>query len=201
MRRCNRALYRAARSITRNNEEAEEAVQEAYLRAYQAMPAFRGESSMATWLTRIVINEALGRLRKRKREPETVTAVNVIDLEQHLEMAQPKNRSLDAPDHALMRQQMRQLLENKIDELPSAFRTVFVLRALEEMSVEEASSCLGVPEATIRTRFFRARQLLRESLAADVNVALEDAFSFDGERCDRIVSTVLQRIFGRSARA
>ena len=93
-----------------------------------------------------------------------------------------------------MRTQTRKLLEHKIDQLPSAFRTVFILRALEEMSVEETASCIGITEATVRTRFFRAKSLLRESLAKEIDMVFEDAFAFAGERCDRIVSTVLERI-------
>jgi RNA polymerase sigma-70 factor (ECF subfamily) len=100
----------------------------------------------------------------------------------------------EQPERAALRAETRHLLEKKIDELPDAFRTVFVLRAVEEMTVEEAAQCLGIPDATVRTRFFRARSLLRESLEREIDFAIEDVFSFDGERCDRIVSTVLQRL-------
>ena len=93
-----------------------------------------------------------------------------------------------------LREEMRRLLERKIDQLPAAFRTVFMLRALEEMSAQETAECLGIPEATVRTRFFRARSLLRESLEKDMDVALEGAFAFDGARCDRIVQAVLDRL-------
>jgi RNA polymerase sigma-70 factor (ECF subfamily) len=194
MRRHNRALYRAARSIVKDDTEAEEAVQDAYLRAYHALPRFRGESSLATWLTRIAINQALERLRKRRRELASVAMHGVFDLEKHTEMADAEGTSSDTPERDLMRVQTRRLLEQKIDELPSAFRTVFVLRALEDMSVDECAACLGVPEATVRTRFFRAKRLLRKSLAEHMNLAAGDAFSFDGERCDRIVECVLARV-------
>jgi RNA polymerase sigma-70 factor (ECF subfamily) len=194
MRRHNRALYRAARSIVKDDTEAEEAVQDAYLRAYHALPRFRGDSSLSTWLTRIVINQALERLRKRRRELATVSSDTVFDLEKHTAMADADATSPDTPERELMRVQMRRLLEQKIDELPSAFRTVFVLRALEDMSVEECAASLGIPEATVRTRFFRAKRLLRKSLAEHMNVAADEAFSFDGERCDRIVERVLARI-------
>ncbi len=194
MRRHNRTLYRAARSILRNDAEAEEAVQEGYLRAYRAMSGFRNESSLATWLTRIVINEALGRLRKRKREVETIAADNVIDLEAHIDVTYKDRFTHETPERAAMRQQTRKLLERSIDQLPAAFRTVFVLRALEELPVEEIARCLGIEETTVRTRFLRARRLLRNSLAADIGEALEDAFAFEGERCDRIVASVLKSI-------
>jgi RNA polymerase sigma-70 factor (ECF subfamily) len=198
MRRHNRALYRAARSIVKDDAEAEEAVQEAYLRAYHALPQFRGDSSLATWLTRIAINQALERLRKRRRELASVALDNVIDLEQHTLMPDAHNTSPDTPERALMREQTRKLLERKIDELPSAFRTVFVLRALEELSVEECAACLDVPEATVRTRFFRAKRLLRKSLARDMDIAADDAFAFAGQRCDRIVAAVLGRLAQQS---
>jgi RNA polymerase sigma-70 factor (ECF subfamily) len=190
MRLHNRALYRTARSITQNDADAEDAVQQAYIRAYEALPGFRGASALRTWLTRIVINEALERLRKRKRELQTFQSENVIDLESHRDMIYDPAAD-ETPERAAMRQQTRKLLERKIDELPSAFRSVFVMRALEEMSVEETAACLGIEEVTVRTRFFRARRMLRESLHSDVSFALDDAFAFDGERCDRIVHRVL----------
>ena len=105
----------------------------------------------------------------------------------------------DTPDRALVRSEVRALLERKIDALPQEFRTVFVMRAVEELSVEETATCLGIPEATVRTRHFRARSLLRESIAADLDVAERDAFDFDGERCDRIVARALQRSFAQPA--
>jgi RNA polymerase sigma-70 factor (ECF subfamily) len=194
MRRHNRGLYRAARSIVKDDTEAEEAVQEAYLRAYHALPQFRGESSLSTWLTRIAINQALERLRKRRRELATVSSDNVIDLEQHTLDPDAHNTSSETPERALMRNQTRKLLEQKIDELPAAFRSVFMLRALEEMSVEECAACLDVPQATVRTRFFRAKRLLRKSLARDMDIAAGDAFSFDGEH---IVESVLARLSPR----
>lgn len=194
MRRNNRALYRAARSILQDDAEAEDAVQEAYLRAYRALDSFQGESKLTTWLTRIVINEALQKMRKRKQEMGTISLENVVNLEMHLDTANEGKVSPDNPEAAAMRGQTRKLLEHKIDQLPSAFRTVFILRALEEMSVEETASCIGITEATVRTRFFRAKSLLRESLAKEIDVVFEDAFAFAGERCDRIVSTVLARI-------
>jgi RNA polymerase sigma-70 factor (ECF subfamily) len=194
MRRNNRALFRAARSILLDDAEAEDAVQEAYLRAYQAMNKFQGESRLTTWLTRIVINEALQKMRKRKQETGTVSLENVVDLEMHLDIANAGKTGPDGPEAAAMRAQTRKLLEHKIDRLPAAFRTVFILRALEEMSVEETASCVGISEATVRTRFFRAKGLLRESLAKEIDVVFEEAFAFAGERCDRIVNTVLERI-------
>ena len=194
MRRNNRALYRAARSILQDDADAEDAVQEAYLRAYRALGKFQGEARLTTWLTRIVINEALEKMRKRKQETGKVSLENVVDLEMHIDNANDGNARPDGPETAAMRAQTRRLLEHKIDQLPAAFRTVFVLRALEEMSVEETASCVGITEATVRTRFFRAKSLLRESLAKEIDTVFEDAFAFAGDRCDRIVSSVLERL-------
>jgi RNA polymerase sigma-70 factor, ECF subfamily len=194
MRRHNRGLYRAARSIVKDDTEAEEAVQDAYIRAYNALTQFRGDSSLSTWLTRIVINQALERLRKRRRELAALSLDTVFDLEKHTEMADAHETSSETPERELMRAQTRRLLEQKIDELPSAFRTVFVLRALEDMSVEECAASLNIPEATVRTRFFRAKRLLRKSLAEHMNIAADDAFAFDGARCDRIVEQVIRKL-------
>ncbi len=194
MRRNNRALYRAARSILQDDAEAEDAVQEGYLKAYQALAQFKGEAKLTTWLTRIVINEALEKIRKRKKESGTVSLENVLDLEIHLNNANDGKARADGPEAAAIRAQTRRLLEHKIDQLPAAFRTVFVLRALEEMSVEETALCVGITEATVRTRFFRAKSILRESLASEIDILFEDAFAFAGDRCDRIVSGVLERI-------
>jgi len=183
MRRHNRALYRTARSIVKDDAEAEDVLQEAYILAFRGMEKFRGESSMSTWLTRIVINEAIARSRRRSRA-EIILLDGEAAMDEHSEQ----------PEQALLRSEARRLIEQKIDCLPDAFRTVFVLRALEEMSVEETAACLDIPEATVRTRYFRARGLLREALSRELDIALEDAFAFDGARCDRIVANVLKRL-------
>lgn len=187
MRRHNQTLYRAARAILRDDAEAEEAVQEAYLRAYGAMGGFRDEAKLSTWLVRIVVNEALGRARKRRRGAEVIPLGG--ETEEEL-MAQD---APEQPERGAMRAETRRLLERRIDALPEAFRAVFVLRALEEMSVEETAAALDIPDATVRTRFFRARGLLREALAREIDSAFDEAFSFAGERCDRIVAGVFAR--------
>lgn len=194
MRRHNQALYRTARSILKDDAEAEDAVQEAYLRAYRAMGGFRDEAKLSTWLVRIVINEALARLRKRSRGAEVIRLDNDAQpdteaAEQNVNQAMPEQ-----PEAGAVRAETRRLLEHRIDALPEAFRTVFVLRALEEMSVEETAVALELPQATVRTRFFRARGLLREALAREIDGAFDEAFSFAGARCDRIVAGVLARL-------
>lgn len=191
MRRNNQTLYRAARSILQNEEEAEEAVQDAYLKAYRAITDYRGDATLSTWLTRIVINEALARRRKWKRRAERVQIVQTLESEENLYMQQ---HSANSPERNAQRAETRRLIERNIDQLPEAFRSVFVLRALEEMTVQETASCLDIPEATVRSRFFRARGLMREAMACEVDFSYEDAFGFDGERCDRIVANVLHRL-------
>jgi RNA polymerase sigma-70 factor (ECF subfamily) len=192
MRRYNRRLYRVARSILRDDAEAEDALQEAYLQAYRALPDFRGDSSLATWLTRIVMNAALMRRRRTGRMAEVIELGAEPVMEQH--GGAPDQDASGQPEQAALRAQARGLIEAKIDGLPEVFRTVFILRAVEELSVEETAKVLGVPDATVRSRYFRARGMLREALARELDVALEDAFGFDGERCSRIVAKVMERL-------
>lgn len=195
MRRHNRMLFRTARAILRDDAEAEDAVQEAYLRAYRSFGSFRGDAKLSTWLVRIVANEALGRRRKDLRRAKIVPMFGA-DMQEYEVKAEIGVRDQDQPDGLAERSELRRLLEEKIDDLPDAFRAVFVLRALEELSVEETAEGLGIPPATVRTRFFRARSQLREALSLEVDLAIDDAFAFAGERCDRIVARVLARLAG-----
>lgn len=196
MRAHNRMLFRIARSILKDDAEAEDAVQEAYLAAYRGIASFRGRAKLSTWLARIVINEAYGRLRKQKRA--VVVPFDAIqrrdDRERNPEEGIMAGETVEQPDAAAMRAELRRMLERRIDALPDQFRTVFMLRDVEEMSVDETAECLDVPAATVRTRAFRARALLREALSRDLDAATVDAFGFAGERCDRIVAKVLQRV-------
>jgi RNA polymerase sigma-70 factor (ECF subfamily) len=191
MRRHNGTLFRVARAILKDDAEAEDALQEAYLDAYRHLADFRGGARLGTWLTRLTINRALLRLRKQKRDrvvvsfsdrPASDDAPTVLDM---------ADERIESPPDALLRAEVRALLERRIDALPVAFRTVFVLREVEEMTVDETAACLSIPAATVRTRLFRARVLLREALARDIDRATIDVFHFDGERCDRIVARVL----------
>ena len=194
MRKNNRLLFRTARSILKSDAEAEDALQEAYLRAWRALSTFRADSKLSTWLVRIVINEALGRLRRRK-SAQVIPLESVMEsFDQQTQESTEEDDPNREPDRLAMRSQVRRLMEARIDMLPEAFRTVFMLRAVEELSVEEVATALEIPEATVRTRFFRARSLLRESLSRDVDLVISDAFSFDGGRCDRIVANVLTKL-------
>ncbi len=188
MRQYNRRLYRLARATLRDDAEAEDALQEAYIAAYRGIAKFRGDARLSTWLSRMVLNECFARLRKTARRQ------NVIPIVTSDEMETTASDNSDHPDLALVRSQMRALLERKLDELPQDFRTVFVLRAVEELSVEETAACLDIPEATVRSRHFRARGLLRESLAREIDVAERDLFDFGGSHCDRIVAAVSSKL-------
>lgn len=192
MRRYNSRLFRVARAILRDDAAAEDAVQEAYLEAFRHSGAFRGEAQVSTWLTRIVINQSLMRLRKRKRDRIVVPFATESDSGAIID--DPADEAAEAPDVSTLRGEVRRLLERRIDELPASFRTVFVMRDVEEMSVQETADLLGIPPATVRTRLFRARALLRQAMARDLDSATVDIFGFAGDRCDRIVSAVLARL-------
>ncbi len=192
MRRHNRLLFRTARSILKNDDDTQDALQEAYLRAWRALASFRSDARLSTWLVRIVVNEALGRLRRRGAQVLPLNAAIDADGET-LEMQMQANPD-DQPEPSAMRAQIRQQIEARIDSLPDSFRTVFMLRGVEELSVEETALALDIPDATVRSRYFRARGILREGLSRDIDMAIGDAFSFAGQRCDRIVEGVLARI-------
>jgi len=192
VKRHNQVLFRAARAILRDDAEAEDAVQEAYVKAIRGMGGFRSDAKLSTWLVRIAVNEALGRLRSRKRAAEVIPLAGDIDAEG--EVLQAVDDPASAPEAQALRAEARRIMESRIDALPDSFRAVFVLRAVEEMSVEETAEVLGIPEATVRTRFFRARSQLRESLSRSLDMAMGDAFHFAGERCDRITEAVMARI-------
>jgi len=191
MRRHNRSLYRTARAILRDDTEAEDAVQDAYVQAFRNLEAFRGESAFSTWIVRIAANEALMRRRRNVRRSEVIP-INHENGELLMdEIAQDDSAG---PEQQASGAQLRRLLEKRIDALPDLYRAVFVMRAVEEMSVEETAAALDLPAATVRTRFFRARALMRNSIEQEVDQALLGTFSFDGERCDRIVAGVLAEL-------
>lgn len=190
-KRYNQTLFRTARAILRDDAEAEDAVQEAYLKAIRAISNFRSDAKLSTWLIRITVNEALAKLRRAKRTAEVIPlAADLPSGETVYDTTQSDNPT---PEEEAVRAQARRLMEARIDALPESFRTVFMLRAVEELTVEETAAALGIPEATVRTRFFRARAQLRESLSREMDTALQSAFHFAGERCDRITARVVAR--------
>lgn len=196
MRRHNQRLFRLARATLRHDGDAEDALQDAYLQAYRSIGSFRGEASLGTWLSQLVMNECLNRLRKQARrhaiapmvQAEPAAEDGLPEQEEEVPMDLPP---AERPDEALARAQLRTLIERRLDELPERFAAVFVLRGVEGLSVEETAQSLGVPQATVRSRYFRARGLLRASLAQDLDLAQQGVFAFDGGRCDRIVGAVL----------
>ncbi|MEX3759470.1 RNA polymerase sigma factor [Paraburkholderia phenoliruptrix] len=192
MRRHNRRLYRLARATLRDDAEAEDALQDAYLHAYRSLGQFRGDAALSTWLSRLVLNECYGRMRRHARRENVVPMVSSNTADIDIEAMHPSDS--EPPDSAVARAEMRALIERKLDELPESFRTVFILRTVEELSVEETAQCLDIAEATVRSRHFRARSLLREALARDIDLASSEIFGFAGARCDRIVANVMARI-------
>ncbi len=196
MRRYNRLLFRTARSILQSDDDTQDALQEAYLKAWRALATFRADASLSTWLVRIVVNEALGRLRRKGARVLPLNAAAQADTDDDGESPETQMQANpdEQPEPTAMRAQIRRQIEARIDTLPDTFRTVFMLRGVEEMGVEEVAAVLGIPEATVRSRFFRARSILREGLSRDIDLAIGDAFSFAGPRCDRIVEGVLAKI-------
>jgi len=189
MRLHNRRLYRIARATLGDHAEAQDAMQEAYLAAYRSIGQFRGDAAIATWLSRLVLNECLGRLRRSARRQNVIPLVS-----SNSEINTVANGDSELPDRILGRAEMRALLERKLDDLPQSFRVVFILRSVEELSVQETAQCLGIREATVRSRHFRAKSLLRESLAQEVDLAERDLFEFGGTNCAGVIASVLARL-------
>lgn len=183
----NQRLYRIARGVVRNDSEAEDIVQEAYVRAFAALATFRGDASLATWLSRIVINEALGRLRKRRR----TVAMPANSEAQIIQF--PLNPS-DDPERTMAQRQILRLVERATDNLPDVYRTVFIARVIEGLNIEETADLLGVRPETVKTRLHRARALVRKALDDEIGPVLLDAFPFAGRRCERLTEAVMKRL-------
>lgn len=187
MRQHNRRLFRVARSILRDDAEAEDALQEGYIKAHSAMAGFRGDARLSTWLTRIIVNQALESRRRRPVEPaEHVTGEPATESR--------FGSAPETPETLAMRNDLRRLIEHAVDELPDNYRHVFMLRAVEGLSVAETATSLGISEVNTKVRLLRARALLRESLGQHLGPLLENVFAFDGQRCDRIVAHVCARL-------
>lgn len=193
MRRHNRRLYRIARIILRDDAEAEDALQEAYVRAYLKLAQFRGPQGFASWLCRITTNEAL--TRRRARGGVALVDLDALDdpTNQEAAMADIDSPTTN-PEAALHDHEFRRLLEQAIDALPETYRAVFALREIEQLSVQETATFLGIEPATVKTRVHRARRLLQQRLTTEVSAALAGVHTFDGDRCDRLVARVFQRL-------
>jgi RNA polymerase sigma-70 factor (ECF subfamily) len=197
MRRHNRLLFRAARGIVADDVEAQDVVQEAYLRAFTHLDTFRADAAIGTWLARIAINSALDAQRARGRDVpiDRHTDVSAEPTPEHaMSFSAPRS---DAPDAAAERGQLRDLLQAAIERLPPIYRSVFMLRAVEEMSVEATASCLDVSADVVKTRYLRARALLRDALGAQIEAHAAEAYSFAGARCDAVVGSVLAALRAR----
>jgi RNA polymerase sigma-70 factor (ECF subfamily) len=192
MQRHNRRLYRIARGVLRNNAEAEDAVQEAYVSAFANLTSYRGESGLAAWLARITMNEALGRLRRQR---PTVDIDTLEAARPDAEIIQfPLTTQNDDPERTMAQRQILQLVERATDDLPEPYRLVFVTRVIEGMSVEETAELLGIKPETVKTRLHRARQLVRDQINKQIGPVLMDAFPFAGRRCERMTSAVMKRL-------
>jgi RNA polymerase sigma-70 factor, ECF subfamily len=193
VRRNNQRLFRVARAVLRDDAEAEDVVQETYVKAFTRLEGFEGRAQFSTWLTRIALNEAFG--RRRRRRP-------TADLED-VEAAQTGGAELIPfpgsalpldPEATANRHEMNRLLEELVDGLPEIFRVVFVLRDIEEMSTEEVAAFLDINPATVKTRLFRARKLLRETMEARVAQGFGALYPFDGARCTRLADRVVEAL-------
>jgi RNA polymerase sigma-70 factor (ECF subfamily) len=190
IRRCNQRLFRIARGVVHDDAEAEDVVQAAYVNAFEHLDGFRGDAMVSTWLARIVLNEARGRLRARK-PTVAVEQIEAAQGEAGRVLAFPNRFGAEDPASSAARREIRLLLERAIDALPEHFRLVFVMREIEECTVEETAECLGLRPETVKTRLHRARQRLRASLEDALAPAIGDAFPFLGARCDRIAANVI----------
>lgn len=189
MRRHNQRVYRAARAILGNDTEAEDVMQEAYVRAFTHLDQFEHRAKFSTWLTKIAVHEALARVRKSKRW-ESLDSEADTDFPVRPEpMSNARN-----PEEQMFGAQMKTLLETSLDALPDKYRTVFVLREIEEMSTTETAEALGLTEEAVKTRLHRARAMLQTDLYARAGASTPDAFQFHLSRCDRVVNAVLARI-------
>lgn len=188
MRRHNQRLFRAARAIVKRDDEAEDVMQDAYVRAYAHLRSFKGEASFATWLTRIAVHEAIARVRRERR-------FVAMDASSEGLRSMP-SEGHSSPEQQVSNAEMRAALDRAIDALPDEFRLTFVLRAVELMSGAETAEVLGIPEQTVKTRLFRARERLRRDLLAAIEASAPEAYAFHLTRCDRVVAAVLARLTG-----
>lgn len=190
--RNNQRLYRAAWSVLKQRGEAEEAVQETYLKAFTGAATFDGRSALSTWLTRIVVNEALERKRAQARLKRSFAETDVALLDEY--KSRFMGAAVPSPESQLVRSQIAKVLEAAIARLQDDFRSVFVLREIEDMSVEETAEALGLSPQTVKTRLFRARRKLRQDLDPDLKSALGDTFQFAGADCAQMTQRTLSAL-------
>lgn len=189
MRRYNQRLFRVIRSVVTDEAEAEDVLQEAWVRGYEHLDQFEGRASFSTWITRIAFHEALSRVRKRKRWVPLENEEGEVITE-----ADGRQKESETPEAQAMRSEMGEMLEAALDSLPETYRTVFMLREVEQLSTSETAECLELSEEAVKTRLHRSRALLRRELESRIGPAYADAHTFLGERCNRTVARVLARI-------
>ena len=194
MRRYNQRLFRLARSIAASDSDAEDALQEAYIRAFTNLDSFEGRSAFSTWLSRIVLNEALGRVNRNKQERARISEMQEDQIQNGNVIIPFELTAAETPEALAERSQVRGVIEQAINRLPDRFRSVFVLRVVEQLSVEETAAILDIPEATVKTRTHRAKRQLKGQLENMIDGAVCDSFTFLGSRCDRTVARVLERL-------
>jgi RNA polymerase sigma-70 factor (ECF subfamily) len=190
----NQRLFRAAWSILGNRAEAEEAVQDGYLKAFAALPRFKAEAALSTWLTRIVVNQALDRRRRAKHRAAQLEGRGVAVIEDYREALMQGSTDRGSPEQAVMRRELAHLMEKAIRALPETFRPVFVLREIEGQSVTETAAALGLSEQTVRTRLFRAKQRLKAVLEPEIGDVRAATLAFLGADCDALTDRVLDRL-------
>jgi RNA polymerase sigma-70 factor (ECF subfamily) len=193
VRRHNQRLFRVARGVLRDDAEAEDVVQATYVRAFTHLDGFRGEAALGTWLTRIALNEALGRLRRRRPGADLATLDSVAADGGSVIMF-PMSPAPAGPESEAGRAQVRQVLERAVDALPEPFRLVFVVREIEGMSTEEAATLLAIRPETVKTRLHRARRLLRLSIERMLSAGFGEIYPFDGARCANMAERVIERL-------
>ncbi len=200
IKRHNQRLFRAARAILRNDGDAEDVVQASYVKAFTHLDSFRGDAQLSTWLTRIALNEALGRVRRQR----PMAGIEQIDIDTNRNGGQviafPSIQAPLDPETEMSRMEVRQILERAVDDLPTAFRAVFMLRDVEGMSIEEAALHLAIKPETVKTRLHRARRLLRAAIEEQMSGAFTTLFPFDGARCVSMADRVLQQLAGLDGR-
>ncbi|MGH6681199.1 MAG: RNA polymerase sigma factor [Bradyrhizobium sp.] len=188
----NRRLFRIARGILRNDSEAEDVVQETYVRALTHLDSFRGDSGLSTWLCRIAMNEAMGRLRGRR--PSLAWSELPYDQSEAEIIQFPASSASNDPEKSMAQREIQHVVERAIDELPEPFRLVFITRVIEEMTVEETAELLGIRPETVKTRLFRARSMLRANVEKKIGPVILDAFPFGGRRCELLTEVALRRL-------
>lgn len=194
VQRHNRRLFRVARSVVRDDAEAEDIVQETYVRASTNLDRFRGDAQLSTWLTRIALNEALGRVRRRRPMAEITELDAGIASNEGCLVMFPSSLIPAGPETEAARGQIRQILEHAVDRLPDLFRVVFILRDVEGLSVEETALHLSIKPETVKTRLHRARRLMRAAIEERFSAAFSDLFPFDGARCAHMADRVVERL-------